>query len=69
MCFETAVAHAIVECNSGRMKVAPAAKVFAVRRSTSSKVAEYKGNNSRSPVTYKRVSALGFENEKLSNTS
>jgi hypothetical protein len=58
------MAHAIAEFNSGRIKLATAAKGFTVPWNTSSnKVAEYGDGDKRSIAAYIRNSALGFENE------
>jgi hypothetical protein len=66
MWSEVAVACATAEYNSGKMKVAIAAKELAIRLNSSRiKAAEYNGDDSGCPVTYKRVSALGFENKKF----
>jgi hypothetical protein len=57
--------QAIVEYNCGRIKLASAAKEFGVPRNTlCRKAAEHDDNDCRAPVTYKRETALGFENEK-----
>jgi hypothetical protein len=66
MWSEVPMAHAIAEYNSGRMKLATAAKEFAVPRNTSGrKVAEYGDDDNRILVAYKRNSALGLENAKF----
>jgi transposase-like protein len=59
MWSEAAVAHAIAEYNSDRMKIATAAKEFSVRRNTlRRKAAEYNGDDSGCPMTYQGASAL-----------
>jgi hypothetical protein len=66
MWSEVAVVHTIAEYNSGSMKMVTAMKDLATRRNTlRRKAAEYNGNDSGYPVTYMRVTALGFENEKF----
>jgi hypothetical protein len=56
MSSEVAVAHAIAENNSGRMKLGTAVKDFAVPRSASGrKAAEYGDDGNRSVVAYKRM--------------
>jgi hypothetical protein len=60
------MAHANAEYNYGRMKVTTGAKEFAVRRNTlRRKAAQYNADDGRCPVTYSRVSAVGYESEKL----
>ena len=55
----------IAEYNSGRMKLATAAKEFGVPRNTlRRKAAEHNDNDCRGSVAYNRERDLGFENEK-----
>jgi hypothetical protein len=62
---EVAVAHTLAGYNSGRMKLATAAKEFVVPQNISGRKAAEDDDDNRSLVAYMCNSALGFENEKF----
>jgi hypothetical protein len=62
---DVSMAHAIAEYNSGGMKLATAAKEFAVPRTVLRRISDYSDDDNRGLLACKRNSAFGLENDKF----